>query len=68
MKGGCWDASAFAEEAKGILEDWLRGLLTDREALEAIFQAARENNFSPESEEENQGAQGPHGRGREVKR
>lgn len=54
MKGGCWDASAFAEEAKGILEDWLRGLLTDREApkvaplTEAILQAARENNFSPE--------------------
>ncbi|KHG65619.1 hypothetical protein QT17_05585 [Thermus sp. 2.9] len=52
VKGGCWDASAFAEEAKGILEDWLRGLLTDREALEAIFQAARENNFSPDLEEE----------------
>lgn len=52
MKGGCWDASAFAEEAKGILEDWLRGLLTDREALEAILQAARENNFSPEVDEE----------------
>lgn len=52
MKGGCWDASAFAEEAQAVLEDWLRGLLTDREALEAILQAARENNFSPEVDEE----------------
>ncbi|WP_243094784.1 hypothetical protein [Thermus thalpophilus] len=43
---------ALLDQAKGILEDWLRGLLTDREALEAIFQAARENNFPPESEEE----------------
>ena len=52
MKGGCWDASAFAEETQAVLEDWLRGLLTDREALEAILQAARENNFSPDLEEE----------------
>ncbi len=56
MKGGCWDASAFAEEAQAVLEDWLKGLLTDREALEAILQAAQENNFSPEVGEKDQGA------------
>ncbi|WP_172957803.1 hypothetical protein [Thermus scotoductus] len=45
MRGGCWDASAFAEEVQEVLRDWRKGLLTDREALEAVLEAAYANNF-----------------------
>ncbi|BBL93139.1 hypothetical protein TthTF19_14340 [Thermus thermophilus] len=45
MRGGCWDASAFAEEVQAVLRDWRKGLLTDREALEAVLEAAYANNF-----------------------
>ncbi len=48
MKGGCWDAGALAEEVQAVLAAWLRGELSDRQALEAILEAARENNFPPE--------------------
>ncbi|MFM9419392.1 hypothetical protein ACKLNZ_01760 [Thermus scotoductus] len=52
MRGGCWDASAFAEEVQAVLRDWRKGFLTDREALEAILHAAYFHNFPPEDQEE----------------
>ncbi|MGM8838354.1 DUF4326 domain-containing protein [Thermus sp. 93170] len=48
MRGGCWDASAFAEEVQAALEDWLKGELDERQALKVILDAAYEYNFAPQ--------------------
>jgi len=48
MRGGCWDAGAFAEEVQAALEDWLKGELDERQALKVILDAAYEYNFAPQ--------------------
>ncbi|ULR40157.1 MULTISPECIES: hypothetical protein [Thermus] len=51
MRGGCWDAGQAVEEVARVLREWRRGLEAE-EALEAIEEALKENNFSALLEEE----------------
>lgn len=47
MRGGCWDAGQAVEEVARVLREWREGYLETEEALEAIEEALRENNFGP---------------------
>ncbi|MGC8968007.1 MAG: hypothetical protein ACP5JV_06765 [Thermus sp.] len=51
MRGGPWDAGAFAEEVLEVLRAWRRGETTPEEALEAILEAAYDHNFGDVLEE-----------------
>lgn len=40
-------SAVFAQKVRQVLKDWCAGLLTDREALDAISDAAEEEGFFP---------------------